>query len=80
MQESDHGRPQLTTAYARVVAAQVSLNRGRWEALFGTSYDPDTYDALILEYRAARQALATAVGIQEPSQHRLDRSLATAIA
>ncbi len=79
MQEPEHGPQQLATAYARVAAAQAGLDRGRWQALFGTSYDPDTYDALILEYRAARHALATAVGIQEPAQQ-LGRALTTAIA
>jgi hypothetical protein len=68
MQEPEHARQHLATAYARLIAAQHRLERGRWEALFGTQYDPDVYDAQILEWRSAQRALTAAVGIQRRSQ------------
>ena len=62
MQQTENIRSPLSAAYARLATAQIALERGRWEALFGTAYDADTYDALILEWRAARQEVAAAAG------------------
>jgi hypothetical protein len=45
-------------AEAKLVEALLRLDRLRRAALFGGAYDPDEYDAAIMDYRQARAAAA----------------------